>query len=286
MERKKIRIHDLDLLVCTYNSTLSSCPIIILHGFLDHHLAWDTLAKKLTQQGHSVLSYDQRGHGKSSHVSLSSQYHFPDYISDLYELLKTYNITKCHIIGHSMGGTVASIFAAVFPECVEKLILIEGLGPSHETEIQSFSRLKQHFHQRTKTPTHKIYSSLSEMCLRVQKIHPYLNEEQVLTYTKYLSIEIKNTDQHQGWTWSYDPRHKDAAAISFHAKRHLQVLQKIKSPTYLCFGEQSWYIRLLDLQQRIQKLNNCVDIQNLNCGHNPHLECPAELSNWLFKNVL
>jgi pimeloyl-ACP methyl ester carboxylesterase len=287
IERQKVRVHELELEVCMYTSSINSIPVVILHGFMDHHLAWDDVCKALTDKSLNVLSYDQRGHGRSSHVSSSSQYHFPDYISDLYELLEVLQITKCHLIGHSMGGTVASIFAAVFPKKVDKLFLIEGLGPSHENEDQSFKRLQRHFLQRTCRSEHKKYPVFEDLVKRIQKIYPYLSEEKSKCFASYLGKAVVDLDGvgKKSWTWCYDVRHKDAAAISFHALRHLMVLAHIKSPTYLLFGRTSWYNALPDLEKRIQKLSNCVEIQYLDCGHNPHLECPTQLSEWLIQKL-
>lgn len=282
ISRKRIQVHDLELQVSTYGIDGSKIPIIIIHGFMDHHVTWEKIALSLCERNMPVISYDHRGHGRSSHVASSSQYHFPDYISDLYRLLEVLNIPKCHLVGHSMGGTIASIFASVFPNMVEKLFLIEGLGPSHENEVQSFKRLRRHFYQRTHQSHHKIYPALSELQNRIQRIYPYISNEESQIFARYLGVEVKSGE----WTWRYDVRHKDAAAVSFHSDRHLEVLSNIASPTYLVFGKNSWYNNVPDLQNRIQVLSNCVEIQNFDCGHNPHLECPQQLSEWLIQKTV
>ena len=279
--RKMVHVHDLELHVSTYGISETSIPVVIIHGFMDHHIAWEEIALSLFEKGLSVISYDQRGHGRSSHVTSSSQYHFPDYISDLHRLLEVLNISKCHLVGHSMGGTIASIFTSIFPNMVQKLFLIEGLGPSHENEEQSFQRLHRHFYQRTRQVQHKIYPTLFDLCNRIQRIYPYISDEQAITFARYLGIEVKSG----GWTWRYDVRHKDAAAISFHSGRHIQLLSHIKAPTYLLFGQESWYNNLVDIENRIQVLSNCVEIQNFDCGHNPHMECPQQLSEWLIQKI-
>ena len=279
--RKKIPIHDLSLQVSTYGISSESTPVVILHGFMDHHMAWEEIALSLSDKEISVVSYDQRGHGRSSHVASSSQYHFPDYISDLRRLLEVLHIPKCHLVGHSMGGTVASIFAAIFPNLVQKLFLIEGLGPPHENEEQSFQRLRRHFYQRTRQVQHKIYPTLSDLCKRIQRIYPYISDEQARNFALYIGVEVESG----GWTWRYDVRHKDAAAVSFHSDRHIKLLSHITTPTYLLFGRESWYNNLSNIQDRIQVLSNCVEIQNFDCGHNPHVECPQQLSEWLIQRT-
>ena len=282
-------LDDLELQVCIYVShsktSVDHYPVVILHGFLDHHVAWEDVAVSLQQNANiSVVSYDQRGHGRSSHVSTSSQYHFPDYISDLYQLLQSLQISKCHLIGHSMGGTVASIFSAVFPEKVAQLFLIEGLGPAHENEILSFQRIKKHLHQRTRPAQHPIYPRFQDLCDRIQHVYPFLQTESVVKFALHLGLEVHHENQ-TGWTWRYDVRHKDANAISFHEPRHLELLSHIQAPTFLCFGRNSWYLTIPNVQNRIQKLQSCVDIKYLDCGHNPHIECPEKLSDWLIKHL-
>ena len=135
--RKMIHVHDLELHVSTYGVSKEAIPVVIIHGFMDHHIAWEPIALSLCEKGLRVISYDQRGHGRSSHVASSSQYHFPDYISDLHRLLEKLNISKCQLVGHSMGGKLAMLLALLEPRFVNKVIIAD-IAP-HKARASSLS---------------------------------------------------------------------------------------------------------------------------------------------------
>src|SRR5512144_1480159 len=103
--------------------------VLCLHGFLD--LAWGfaPLAPSLAEAGYHVIAPDLRGHGDSDRVGAGGYYHFADYLPDVHDLIRQTARRRLSILGHSMGGTVASYYTATFPARVEKLALLEGLGP-------------------------------------------------------------------------------------------------------------------------------------------------------------
>ena len=99
-------------------------PIVCLHGWLDNGGAFIPVA-----DGHPGrwLALDQRGFGQSDHLGPGAYYHFADLLTDLDALVRKIG-ERVHLVGHSMGGTVASMYAAVRPENVDRLVVIEGLG--------------------------------------------------------------------------------------------------------------------------------------------------------------
>jgi pimeloyl-ACP methyl ester carboxylesterase len=72
-----------------------------------------------------VIAPDLRGFGDSDRVRGGGYYHFPDYVADVDALVRE----PCFVVGHSMGGTVATLYAGARPERVKKLAVLEGVGP-------------------------------------------------------------------------------------------------------------------------------------------------------------
>ena len=96
--------------------------IIILHGFLGMGDNWRSFAKKLDGVKFKINLVDQRNHGKSFwHESMS----YEDMAEDLFLFCNSQNIDKLILIGHSMGGKTAMKFSLLFPERVEKLIVVD-----------------------------------------------------------------------------------------------------------------------------------------------------------------
>lgn len=269
-------INHLKLCFCSWADTPN---IIILHGWLDQAAGWHDVAHILQQKGHAVCAYDQRGHGKSEHAPPSSHYHFPDYVADLDAVFQTLSHDQVTLIGHSMGGTVASLYSALRPQNVSKLILIEGLGPLDEDPKQAFLRYQKHILQRASPQEHSLFATPEEATLRLKKTHPYLPDD---TATR-LSLRLLHAVQtpQKGWQWRFDPRHKERSAIGFALPRHLEILARIQAPTYTIFGKKSWYLRIPEIAQRLSRLSNHKANYTLETGHSMHYEDPDHLSSTL-----
>ena len=109
-------------------------PLLILHGLFGSSDNWGTLGKKFSKNN-SVYLIDLRNHGRSPH---SNEMTYSDMANDLLELIKDEKIISPTILGHSMGGKVALMFAKNYPEYLEKLIVADiGLKayPMHHEEI-------------------------------------------------------------------------------------------------------------------------------------------------------
>ncbi|NRA18885.1 MAG: alpha/beta fold hydrolase [Oceanospirillaceae bacterium] len=104
-------------------------PLLGLHGWLDNAASFEIIARQLPEV--KLIALDFIGHGKSSHRCAHHPYYIWDNVTDLYCALQALDIEKIDILGHSMGASVAMLFAACFPEKVGRLWLIEGLAPLH-----------------------------------------------------------------------------------------------------------------------------------------------------------
>ncbi len=89
----------------------------------------------LSQHFH-IVAPDLRGHGDSDRVGPGGYYHFFDYLPDIAGLVDRLSSARLNLVGHSMGGTIASYFAGTFPDRVQRLALLEGIGPPvDDTEV-------------------------------------------------------------------------------------------------------------------------------------------------------
>lgn len=103
----------------------SGKPLLILHGFLGMSDNWKTLGAQFASEGFQVHLLDLRNHGRSFH---SDEFSYEIMSQDVYDYCKANNLEKVSIIGHSMGGKVAMLFATNYPEMVTKLIIAD-IGP-------------------------------------------------------------------------------------------------------------------------------------------------------------
>lgn len=102
-------------------------PLIILHGFLGMSDNWKSLGTLYANEGYEVHMLDLRNHGKSFHAD---EFNLNVMSIDVIKYCQYHNLNSVSIIGHSMGGKVAMLFATNYPELVEKLIVAD-IGPKY-----------------------------------------------------------------------------------------------------------------------------------------------------------
>jgi esterase len=100
-------------------------PFVIMHGFLGMSNNWKTLAGQYVEAGFQVHILDLRNHGRSFH---SDEFTYEAMAQDVFEYCQEHQLTKIDILGHSMGGKVAMLFATTHPDLVDKLIVAD-IGP-------------------------------------------------------------------------------------------------------------------------------------------------------------
>lgn len=110
-------------------------PLLILHGFLGMSDNWKTLGKKFAKQGFQVHLIDQRNHGRSFH---SDDFNYDLLAEDVKRYCEHHALERVSLIGHSMGGKTAMVFATRFPEMLDKLIIVDispKFYPTHHEQI-------------------------------------------------------------------------------------------------------------------------------------------------------
>ncbi|GIZ10356.1 alpha/beta fold hydrolase [Flavobacterium sp. UMI-01] len=100
-------------------------PLLILHGFLGMSDNWKSLGTQFAADGYQVHLLDMRNHGRSFH---SDDFSYEFMAQDIYDYCQANKLSQVDIIGHSMGGKTAMLFAATYPELVDKLIIAD-IGP-------------------------------------------------------------------------------------------------------------------------------------------------------------
>jgi esterase len=110
-------------------------PILILHGFLGMGDNWKTLGTRFAENGYEVHMIDQRNHGRSFHDDAFS---YEIMAEDVKHYCDHHGLTNFVLLGHSMGGKTAMLFASKHPECVSKLIIADIAPkqyPQHHQDI-------------------------------------------------------------------------------------------------------------------------------------------------------
>ncbi len=102
-------------------------PFVILHGFLGMGDNWKTLGRKISEQGFQVHLLDQRNHGRSPH---DNEFSYEVMTEDLMRYCSENNLKDIVLLGHSMGGKTAMLFAVKHADRVKNLIVAD-IGPKY-----------------------------------------------------------------------------------------------------------------------------------------------------------
>ncbi|XP_004700754.2 serine hydrolase-like protein 2 [Echinops telfairi] len=106
--------------------SLKGHPVLCLHGWLDNANSFDRLIPLLPQNFYYV-AMDFGGHGLSSHYAPGVPYYYQNFVNEVRRVSAALKWNRFSLMGHSFGGTVAGMFSCVFPEMVDKLILLESV---------------------------------------------------------------------------------------------------------------------------------------------------------------
>lgn len=242
-------------------------PLILQHGGKDHCRSWDWVAAELRKDWH-VIAPDLRGHGDSA-WSPEGYYGMDAFVYDFAELIHALGHEQVTIIGHSLGGNIATRFAGLYPEKVRKLVNIEGLGPVPEkpdaTGADTIAeRLRDWIAGKRKAVgrlPHR-YPTLESAHLRMKAMNGFLTEEQALHLTRHGTR--RNEDG--TWSWKFDNCLNvwPASDISYAEKTRLWEL--IACPVLLLYGADSFASNPAQ-DGRLRHFSNARLIEYENAGH-------------------
>ncbi len=96
-------------------------PLLILHGYFGMSDNWKSLGNQFSE-AYQVHLIDQRNHGRSFHAD---EFNYQILVEDLYNYIAYHQLEKVNLIGHSMGGKTAMLFAVMYPELLNKLVIVD-----------------------------------------------------------------------------------------------------------------------------------------------------------------
>lgn len=115
----------------SYSDTGKGTAIVLLHGFLENKKMWKDYVA-LFSETYRVITIDLLGHGESD--CLGYVHEMEDNAKAVNEVLVHLKIGKAIILGHSMGGYVGLAFAELYPEKIQKLVLLNSTSREDSTE--------------------------------------------------------------------------------------------------------------------------------------------------------
>jgi pimeloyl-ACP methyl ester carboxylesterase len=215
-------------------------PLLVLtHGSKDHARSWDWTARALRRDWR-VIAPDLRGHGDSD-WSPDGAYLSSYQLLDLANLIDAVGEKSASLVGHSFGGNISARYAAMFPERVRRLALVDGIGPSPSVyedwaRLGSVARSRDWIERRkaveAKPPPR--FATLEEAMARYAAANPHLAPEQGAHLARHGARRF-----HDGWGWKSDPLVGVFAPEDFSAETSA-VWEAVACPTLLFWGAKSF----------------------------------------------
>jgi pimeloyl-ACP methyl ester carboxylesterase len=213
--------------------------LVLIHGTRDHARSWDWTARALRDDWH-VIAPDLRGHGDSQ-WSPDGAYLAAYQVLDIADLLDTLEHAQVTIVGHSFGGNISARYAAIFPQRMRKLVLVDGLGPSDQVlaawaERGPVQRTHEWIAKRRETSaqTPRRFATVDEAIARMAAANKHLSREQAS------HLAVHGVRQHaDGYGWKYDPVIGTFLPEDFSVDLTM-FYRAITVPTLLCYGPESW----------------------------------------------
>lgn len=147
--------------------------LLCLHGWGDTGRSFQFLADELGDDWH-VVAPDWRGFGDSGQSR--GPYWFPDYLADLHALLNRYAPgAPADILGHSMGGNVAGLYAGVFPERVRAFVNVEGFGLLDADPADAPDRYRDWIERESAGPEFSTYPDYEALAAKIRRRSPRMS---------------------------------------------------------------------------------------------------------------
>lgn len=253
-------------------------PLLCVHGWLDNAASFSTLAPLLAQHWH-VVAIDWPGHGQSAHRPPGTWYHYVDYLGDLHGAAMALGWRRHALLGHSLGGAVASIYAAAHPERIEKLLLVESLGPLTQSPETSLDQLRKGLAEREAfaSKSLRVFADV-DIAVAARQAANGLSEAAARALVER---GVRAVDG--GWSWSSDPRLTLASPLRYTEPQIQAILRGIAAPTLMLLAEPATSYLPGPLMRARAACVRDIHVAHLAGNHHLHLENAAPVADEILR---
>jgi pimeloyl-ACP methyl ester carboxylesterase len=264
---------------CRCWGNVDSPRLFMLHGWMDVSASFQFLVDAL-EGDWRVIAPDWRGYGLTDH-GRSDCYWFPDYLADLDALLGHFEPGRAAtLIGHSMGGNVASLYAGARPERVGALVNLEGFGLSESDPGHAPERLARWLQELARVHGFRDYASFADLAVRMQAANPRLATERAAFLARHWGA---TNEEGSGVRLRADPAHKIVNPVLYRLAEAEACWRSVRARVLWVQGEQSDTPRRLglsdaDLAARRACFARLTYRTLPDAGHMVHHDQPAALA--------
>lgn len=249
--------------------------LLMFHGWGDMSATWQFVVDELRRDWH-VIAPDWRGCGKSDNTGRT--YYFPDYLADIDAVLDHYSPDRAvPVIGHSMGGNAACLYAGVRPDRVSHLVTLEGLGLPRKSPDDAPERYTKWFAELKKMGRYRSYPDRAAFAARLRKDNPRL----ALAQSAFLAKEFGVENKEDSIDIALDPAHRLTNPVLYRIEEAMACWRRITAPVLCVIADDSHVFKDFfpehsdDFNQRLAAFANIKRVHIQNSGHNMQHDQPA-----------
>jgi pimeloyl-ACP methyl ester carboxylesterase len=249
--------------------------MVLLHGWMDVSASFQFMVDAL-QGEWDVYAPDWRGYGLTE-WGKGDCYWFADYIADLDFLLQQICEAPVNLVGHSLGGNVAALYAGTRPERIRKLVNLEGFGLRATKPEQAPERYAKWLEELRAPPQLRPYASFDELADRLRKTNPRLKEK-----ADFLARHW-GQEKDGKVVLRADPAHKIVNATLYRYEEALACWRRVTAPVLWVEGEEwdtlkSYGPNAGQLIERRAAFPNLKHVSIPGSGHMLHHDQPEALA--------
>ena len=252
--------------------------MVLLHGWMDVSASFQFLVDALGGEW-DIYAPDWRGYGLTDWAKADC-YWFADYIADLDFLLDVIQASEpVNLVGHSLGGNVAGLYAGTRPARIAKLVNLEGFGMPATRPEEAPRRYARWLAELHEAPSLRPYEGFAQLAARLKKANPRLTDERAQFLARHWGREAADGTV----VLRADPAHKIVNPVLYRYEEVRACWQQVTAPVLWVHAPQSDTLKRLSLDEsghaeRRAAFRNLQHVTVHDAGHMLHLDQPEAVA--------
>ena len=253
--------------------------LFMLHGFQDVSASWQFTVDALSNDWH-VIAPDWRGYGLTDWAGQDT-YWFPDFVADLDAILDHFEPElPAALVAHSMGASVAGLYAGAVPKRIRKFVSVEGFGGPPAIAEDAPRRYAKWLRQIVNGEQQRPYADFADFAERMMAENPRLTAERAAFLVPHWGKEEPDGTVVR----RADPAHKVVRPTPSRTDEAIACWRQISAPVLLVEGAHSRAVAAQrsqpeEYQERLAAFQTLADVERIaDAGHNIHHDQPEALA--------
>ncbi|HEY0681583.1 MAG TPA: alpha/beta hydrolase [Steroidobacter sp.] len=251
-------------------------PLILLHGWGDTGETYQFLVDCFSAD-RTCIAFDMRGFGRTQRPA--EGYWFPDYLADLDALLdQLAPEAPVDLVGHSMGGNIAMLYAGVRPQRIRRVVSLEGFGMARTTPDQAPARYAQWLDEVKHGSEFNVYESHEQLTRVLARRNPRTPKNRL----DFIARSWGKARDDGKIELRADPKHKRVNPVLYSREQAEACWRAIESPLLFVLGDQSDLVKRMGDELEEHKLRVLFRTGTFatvkDAGHMMHHEQPEQVA--------